>query len=135
MTSIVPQSNRRLRGAVFITQDAQAGRLQQEVSTAARFEPEPASRDHSQEMPAREQQHVPLNPPHSIHDPVGPSADLLRRFPSGAAVAKQLPIWMLCMNLGGAAPLVLAVVPFDQVLIHFGDGPESGQLGGPGCAL
>src|SRR4029078_5500249 len=50
VTRIVPQSDHWLRGAVFIAQDAQTGRLEQEVSTAPWFEPEPASSKHPKEM-------------------------------------------------------------------------------------
>jgi len=39
------------------------------------------------------------------------------------------------MNLDSAATLVLAVVPFEEVAIGFGYGPESGQLAGPRRAL
>jgi len=63
-----------------------------------------------------------------MYAPVGPGADLVRRLPTRAAVVEQLPIRTLCMNLDSAATLVLAVVPFEEVAIGFGYGPESGQL-------
>src|SRR6185436_3818600 len=135
MKSIVPQSNHRLGEPMFIAQGAEAGRSEQEVSTAPWFESEPASGEHPQEMPAREQKHVPLDLPHSVHNPVGPDADLIRRFPFRTAVVKQLPVRALHMDLGGAAPLVLAVVPFEEVAIDFGDGLEAGQLACQDCAL
>src|SRR4030095_14916531 len=55
--------------------------------------------------------------------------------PSWPAVAEQEPAGTLGLNLGGAAPLILAVVPFDQITIHCGHRPEAGQLTGPGRAL
>jgi hypothetical protein len=39
------------------------------------------------------------------------------------------------MDLSGAAALVLAVIPFDQVGIDFGRGSKAGQFAGAGCTL
>src|SRR5262245_37242001 len=39
------------------------------------------------------------------------------------------------MNLRGAQPLVLSVVPLDQIAVHFGRGAETGQFAGASGAL
>src|SRR5437879_3016867 len=39
------------------------------------------------------------------------------------------------MNLHRSETFVLAVVPFDQITINFGSGPEAGQFTGTSCAL
>src|SRR5262249_52243041 len=90
---------------------------------------------HAQHMPARKEQYVTLDGAHPTHHAVGPGTDLLRGFASGAAVAEQLPVGALPVDLCGAAALILAVVPFDQIGIDFGPGPEAGQLTGPGRTL
>ena len=61
VTSIVPQPNHRFGAVMFIAQGTQARRAQQEILAGPRFEPEPAGGEHPQEMPARKQQHVPLD--------------------------------------------------------------------------
>jgi hypothetical protein len=46
-----------------------------------------------------------------------------------------LPVGALCTDLFGAATLILAVVPLDEVAIDFGYGPESSQGASPAGAL
>jgi hypothetical protein len=59
MTSLVPQPDYRFgRVIMFIGQRTQARRAQQKVSTARRFEPEPASAEHAQKVAAGKKQHV-----------------------------------------------------------------------------
>src|SRR5262249_37107965 len=132
MTSIIPQPDHRMGAVMFIAERTQARRAQQEVSSGPHFEPEPAGGEDAQEVPAREQQHVPPGRAHPLHHPVGTGADLFRRFPPRAAVTEQVPARSRRTNLGGAEALVLAVIPFDQVAIDLGPGPEAGQLAGPG---
>src|SRR6516162_3238212 len=76
MTRIIPQANHRLGQVVFVTQGTDARRAQEEVSTGSRFEPQPSSRKHAQEMPAGKEQHVPLKGPHSAYHAVGPDTNL-----------------------------------------------------------
>src|SRR5262245_13593467 len=86
-------------------------------------------------MPAGKKQHVPLHCVQAVHDTVSPCRSLGRRFPSWAAIAEQFPAGTLRPDLGGAPPLILAVVPLDQIRINFSHSPEAGQLAGPGRAL
>ena len=135
MTSVVPLADHRLAQVMLIAQCAQARGAQQEVSSGRWFQPQPAGGEHPQEMAAGKKQHVALEGSHPAQHAVSPRAYLVRRFTSGATVAEQLPIRALSIDLGRASALVLAVVPFDQIAIHFGDGPEAGQLTGPCRAL
>src|SRR5262249_56184167 len=64
----------------------------------------------------------------------GPGAGPGRRSPPGTAVAEALPARALRTDLGGATPLVFAVVPFEQVVIDRRVGGEAGELAGPSCA-
>src|SRR4029453_9782397 len=60
MTRVVPQPDHRLGQVImFIGQRTQARRAQQEVSTARRLDPEPASTERAQKMAAGKKQHVP----------------------------------------------------------------------------
>src|SRR2546426_7175961 len=135
MTSVVPQPDYWLRQVVFVAQRAQARWAQQEVSTDRGIEPEPTSGEYSQEMPARKKQHVTLNRAHAFHRAVCPRANLVRRFSSGAAIAKQLPIRALPVDVSGKATLILAIVPFEQVPIDFSHSSKASQLAGPGGTL
>ena len=68
-------------------------------------------------------------------DPIRTFAHLLRRFASRAAVAEKFPIGTFRTNLSRTASFVLAIVPFDQVLINVSDWFEAGQFTGPGRTL
>src|SRR4029077_7947311 len=113
---------------MLIAEHTQARGAQHDVAPAPRAKSEPADSEHPQEMPTRKQQHVPLDTSHSIDHPVCPNGHLIRRFTSRAAVAEQLPFRALSMDLGGAKPLVLAVVPFQEIAIDVRRVPEAGQL-------
>ena len=131
----IPQTDRRLRQIVLVAENAEAGGVEQEVTAASRFEPEPAGREDPQDMRARKYQDVALDGANALNYPVGPRRHLVRSFASRAAVAEQEPARTLGEDIGGAAALILAVVPFGQVGIDFGQTAEPGQLGGPPRAL
>ncbi len=99
------------------------------------IEPEPASGEHSQEMAAGENQHVTLDRARAFHRAVCPRANLVRRFPSRAAITKQLPIRALPVDVSGKATLILAIVPFEQVTVDFSHSSKASQLAGPGGTL
>src|SRR5438309_5069617 len=103
MARVVPQPDYRLRQVVFVTQRTQARGAQQEVPTECGIEHEPARGEYSQEMPAGEKQHVTFDTAHAFHRAVCPRANLVRRFPSWASIAKQLPIRALPVNVSGKA--------------------------------
>src|SRR5262245_44407489 len=112
MTCIVPQANHRLGQVVFVAQGTHASRAQQEVATGSRFEPQPSSRKHAQEMPTGKEQHVPLDGPDSAYHTVSPDTNLFRGFPSRTTIAEQVPVRALGVDFTGTAALVLSVIPF-----------------------
>src|SRR5262245_30887099 len=101
MPSVVPQPDDRLRQVVFVAQRTQARGAQQEVSTERDIESEPTSSEYAQEMPAGEQQHVTFDRAHAFDRAIRSCADLGRRFAFGAAIAKQLPLRALLVDVGG----------------------------------
>ena len=86
-------------------------------------------------MSAGKNQYVPSCSADACYDTVRPATDLLCRFPSRAAVAKQSPAGTFVVNLSGGPALVIAVVPFDEIVIEFSLRSEPGQVTGPRDAL
>src|SRR5439155_26984216 len=84
------------------------------------FEAKPTCGKHSQEMPARKNQHVAFDAPDATENTIGAPANLFRRFSVGTTVAKQLPVWSLRVNLDGSKTFIIAVVSFDQIGIDLG---------------
>src|SRR5262245_15803426 len=70
VTGIVPQPDHRLREVVLVTEGTQARGAQQEESAGSWVQTEPAGGEHSQEVPARKEQHVSLDGAHSLHHAV-----------------------------------------------------------------
>src|SRR5512139_3198096 len=92
MPIVVPQPDDGLGQVVFVTQCTQARGGQHEVFPEGGLEAEPAPCEYPQKMCAGEKQHVTCDGAHALYDPVCPRVNLVRRFPSGAAIAKELPI-------------------------------------------
>src|SRR5215468_4070464 len=86
-------------------------------------------------MATGKKQYVTTAGAQATYHPVGPGANLIRRFSSGATVTEQLPTGTLRKDLGRATAFILAVVPFVQVTIDFRHGSEASQLAGPSSAL
>ena len=97
---------------MFITQRTQTRSAQQKVTPSRGSKFEPAGREHAQEMAAGKKQHVLSERSNPAQRAVSPRAHLVRRFPARAAIAEQLPIWALSMDLGSAESLIVAIVPF-----------------------
>src|SRR5215471_5691489 len=86
-------------------------------------------------MPARKQQNVARNVANAVHDAIGPDADLTRCFSPGTTIAKQLPARTLFVDLPGRTPLVLPIIPFQQIAVGLRFTSESGQLAGSDRSL
>src|SRR5713226_3673150 len=127
---LVPEADHRLGSIVLVPHRAETGRTEQEVPARPRFEPEPARGEHSEKVSARKEQDVPFDRPHPAYHPVGPCSDLIRRLPSRAAVAEQLPVRTLGANVSAGAAFIRAVVPFEEIRLDFGHGAEASQLAG-----
>ena len=68
-------------------------------------------------------------------DAVGAGADLGRRLAAGAAVGPQRPVGAIDVDVGARPPLVVAVVPLEQVVAKLRPVAEAGELAGlPGAA-
>ena len=134
MTCIVPQADHRLGQVMFITHGTHARRAQEEVPAGSRFEAEPSSCEHTQEMPAGKEQHIPRDGPHSAHHVVGPDTNLLRGFSSRTTIPEQLPVGALGVNFNSAAALVITVIPLQQVAIDLGNVPKASQFACSGRA-
>src|SRR5262249_26614311 len=100
-----------LGAIMLVPHGAETGRAEDEKPARPRRETEPARGEHSKKVPAGEEQRVALHGPDPEHHSVGASADLVGRLPVRAAVAEQLPVRALGLNLGAGPPFVGAVAP------------------------
>src|SRR5215475_5236603 len=86
-------------------------------------------------MPTRKQQNVAPETANPTHDAIGPGTDLIRRFSSRTTVAKQLPTRTLLLDLLGTTPLVLAIIPFYEIVVGLCFTAEPGQFASSDRAL
>src|SRR5260370_22646693 len=113
---------------MFVPHRTETGRSKHEVPARPRVEPEPARGQHSEKVSARKEQDLPFDRPHPAYHPVGPCSDLIRRLPSRAAVAEQLPVRTLGANVSAGATFIRAVVPFEEIRLDFGHAAEASPL-------
>src|SRR5262249_17465082 len=77
-------------------------------------------------MPAGEGKHVAADGPQAGDHAVGPRAHVRHVLAARAAVAEQIPVRPLLADLRGRFPLVVAVVPPDEVRVRRGRGAQPG---------
>src|SRR5271166_4655615 len=75
-------------------------------------------------MSARKQEHISIHCTHPIYDAVRTGADLIGRLTSGAAIPKQFPVGPLGMDVSAGETFVLAVIPFEKIMIDLCDVAE-----------
>src|SRR5258708_31117587 len=73
--------------------------------------------------------------PHAAEAATGPRADSCQRFSAWTAVAKELPVGPLLLNLLGGLAFIVAVVPFHEIRLACRDRPEPRQFAGAPGAL
>src|SRR5262249_60774501 len=101
-------------GAV-VPADPQVAGVQQKMLAAARGQPDPARHEHAQHVSVREQRKVAVDRARPGYYPIHSRSNLLRRLAARASIAEEQPARRDLANLLGRQPLVLAVVPLDQV--------------------
>src|SRR5437899_964253 len=112
----IPGTDDRLVVVVVLeAEHARARRAAEEKPAGIRRQPEPAGRDHANNVPAGECQNVALDVTNLGDEPIGPNGNVARRFAAGAAVAIQFPTGLFLKYLPRQLPFELAVVPLDQV--------------------
>src|SRR5215467_3079624 len=132
---IVPQLNDRPRSVVLVAERAQARRLEIEIAGGAGLQPEPARAEHAEDVAAREDQHVSVDGAHLCHHSVSAGPDLRGGLAAGAAVAEEVPVRALGVDVLAGAALVAPVVPLEQIRVDLGQIAEAGPLAGVGRAL
>src|ERR1700741_5065165 len=101
MMIVIPQSNHRPGYLMFVTHRLQAYRIQHEGPAGlCRFEPNPAGSQHTDEMPARKNQHIPLHIAQAVDYSVSSCVNLAWRLTARTSIAKQLPVRPLPADLG-----------------------------------
>jgi hypothetical protein len=81
----------------------------------------------------REQRDVALDGARPGDHPIGSRTDLLRRFTARASIPEDEPARCLFVDLRGRQPLVLPVIPLDEVGIDDGRSarPDGSQVSAP----
>src|SRR5262249_29434432 len=98
-------------GVSIVTEHGKSSRIEQEVLSGARRQPDPAHAEHAQHVTMGEQRDVAAGPPHPGDHAVHPGSHLFRRLAVWAAIAKQLPVGASLVDLLGREALVVSVVP------------------------
>src|SRR5215510_14555729 len=126
VAGIVPKLDHGPGSVVLVAEGAQARRLEIEIARGAGLQPEPARPEHAQDVAAREDQDVSVDGAHLRHHPVGAGPDLRGRLAVGAAVAEEVPVGALGVDVLARAALVAPVVPLEEIRVDLGHIAEAG---------
>src|ERR1700757_743074 len=111
---------------MLVTERTQARRTQHEGPAGlCRFESNPAASQHTHEMPARKNQHIPLHIAKAVNYSMSSRVNLAWRLTARTSIAKQLPVRPLPPDLCTGTAFIVTVVPFDQVCVDFGFSSET----------
>src|SRR4029077_17483369 len=100
MPVVVPQAHHGLfEAVVLVAHDAERGRAANEAARFEHGQSEPSCRQHADEMSVRKDEHVAGLLAGFFENPIGATADLLRRFAVWAAVAEEKPVRILLQDL------------------------------------
>src|SRR5215470_5018403 len=91
--------------------------------------------ERAQDVAAREDQDVSVDGAHLRHHPVGAGPDLRGELAARAAVAEEIPVRALGVDVLARAALVAPVVPLEQIRVDLRQIAEAGPLAGVGGAL
>src|SRR5437764_1127053 len=93
LPDVVPKPDDRLvTFAMLEGEHTHAGRATIEEAAVARRQPEPAGRDHADDVATRERQDVAVDAADLGNKVVGPGRDVPGGFAVGAAVLEQFPV-------------------------------------------
>src|SRR4029079_3419458 len=109
---------------------ADAARRQEQPPAEAHGVLGPARPEGAQDVAVGEDRDVAVDRQHLLDDAVAAGRDLGRGLTVRDAVAPQVPPGLLLADLRRRDALVVAVIPFEQVLAHLAAVAEPGEAGG-----
>ncbi len=133
MTAIIPKSNDWLVSVVVISHDAEGGGAEKEVPPRGWFQAQPARGEHVQKVTMSEYQHLVVDGADSVDDSIRPHRYIRDSLATWTAIAKNIPTGALPIYLRGRHAFVVAIVPFNKIVIDARDRTETGQFTGPRC--
>src|SRR5262245_18859320 len=93
-----------------------------------RWDLRPASRQHPQEMPVRDNKRVAGGRSQPGDDAIRPGDDVLQLLTARTAVAEEFPVGALRADLRGRQAVVGAVVPLLEIQEHFHPSAEAREF-------
>ena len=120
---------------MLVAEDADARRAEPEETPLGRSKAEPARRQHPKDMAAGKHDRLVIRCAKAPNDAIGAGADLAWLLAVRAPVAEQAPAGAVGEDLAALAPLVVAVVPFEQVGIKLGGVAEPSECAGASRTL
>jgi hypothetical protein len=136
MGDLIPYADNRLVSAlVFEGEHTHARGSAEEEPPCARRQAEPASSDHSDDVSTRKCENIPLDTHDAGNHPIGSGSDIFGGLAFGAAVTKKLPGGTFSLNVPKHQPLVLPVIPLDEVGIDRRDCSKTGEFASSRGAL
>src|SRR5215813_585777 len=92
MAGVVPEQDRRLIQAVLVAERPESRRAEEKMSSSVRREPEPPCCQDPKEVSAGEEEDVPGDRAHALHDSIRTRSDRRRALSARAAIPEEVPL-------------------------------------------
>src|SRR5215831_6278104 len=116
--------------ATVVAEDTQRRGVEKEVTPCCGWKPDPSRCEDPEDVTMSKERNVLSDGAHAFNNRVNPSSDVLRALPTRAAVREDHPARRRCADLLRCQALIVAIVPFDEIVIDFGPLAETGQHAG-----
>src|SRR5436305_9421417 len=103
-------------GITLVAERAERSGAQGQTGAKGHRLRQPPRRQHPQDVPVGEHDHIPTRLPRPAEHAISPRLDLPGRLAARAAIAPQEPAWPLLSDLRRCQTLILAVLPLVKVV-------------------
>jgi hypothetical protein len=132
---LIPQPDGAPVGMMRVdTQQAHRPFVQREVLAFKNIQADPACGQRGAELAMRKQHHSCLHRAQTRDESVGSRTDVGGRAATRAAVAPDVPVWLLAPNVDRALAFVFAVIQLGQIGLVLARRPQASELAGLACA-
>lgn len=132
---LVPASNHRFVKIVFISQNTDAGGVQNKTRACHGVQSEPSSSENPEKMRARKDQDVAADRSDFRDDGISSVADVQHGFTIRTAVLEDVPAWLLRLYVLRHYAFITPIVPFSEIVVYLNSFTKTRQFAGLSCAL
>src|SRR5579863_10182499 len=99
----------------LVSENADGGGIEGEKAACGGRQAQPARSQNAEDVTVGEQRGVPSGAGYPLNHETGAGGDLVDGFSARDAQGPEIPIGHLLANVGGGAPFVGSIIPFEEI--------------------